>query len=348
MIYPWHEAAWSQLQSGGFQRHHALLLHGAAGIGKQRFAEILAQSLLCSSPVDRGLPCGQCSNCRWFGQEGHPDFRRLTPEALRVEMESAGESATEEASRGDKKTATQITIEQVRELQGFMSLTIHRTGGMRVVMIHPADSMNIFAANALLKMLEEPPAHSIFLLITADLRRLLPTIVSRCRRFPLPGATKVEAEEWLRQQSVAEPEVLLAQAGGAPLTALAMAGSAEQSERRDFFDRLVCLNNPGAALELAAGFQKMPVSTVVRWLLTWCYDLMAVCFAGTIRYHVDYRDAIRMLAKRMSVDQMLVYQDLLKDAARSVAHPLNPRLFLERLLLSYTHIITTSSASEHV
>jgi DNA polymerase-3 subunit delta' len=293
-----------------------------------------------------GLPCGECSDCHWFGQGSHPDFRLLTPEALRVEAETVAEASSEDGGRGEKKATTQITVEQVRELQDFISLSTHRSGGNRVVLIHPADAMNIFAANALLKMLEEPPARTVFLLVTNEMRRLLPTVVSRCRRLPLPGANRAQALAWLQEQGIVEMEVLLAQAGGAPLAALAMADAQGQQERRRFLDQLAILGGPGPALELAAQSQKIALSSVVRWLLTWCYDLMAANLAGTIRYHLDYRDAIQAIALRLPMEQLLIYQDLLKAAARSVDHPLNPRLFLEQLLLSYTQTVAGLPANE--
>ncbi|MES2354767.1 MAG: DNA polymerase III subunit delta' [Pseudomonadota bacterium] len=339
MIYAWHEPAWAQLRAGRVNQHHALLLHGPVGTGKRRFANLFAQALLCVNSKETGLPCDKCADCHWFSQGTHPDFRLLTPDALRLEAEAASEGATEESTRGEKKAAVQITIDQVRELQNFVSLTTHRNGGKRVVLIHPAEAMNIFAGNALLKMLEEPSAETVFLLITDDTRRLLPTIISRCRRFPLPGVARAEALAWLRQQGIPEAEVLLAQAGGAPLAALAMAETGETEERRRFLDQLARLSAPDTALELAALSQKTALFTVVRWLSTWCYDLMAIRLTGTIRYHLDYSEAIKTLAQRLSLDQLLIYQDLLKAAARSYTHPLNPRLFLEQLLLSYCQTI---------
>jgi DNA polymerase III subunit delta' len=346
MIYPWHQPSWSQLQAASVQQHHALLLHGPTGAGKRRFAEVLAQSLLCASPKETGAPCGECADCHWFEQKSHPDFRLLTPDALRVESEADAEPSGEDGARGEKKLTTQITIEHVRALQDFIFLTTHRRDGRRVILVHPADAMNVFSANALLKMLEEPPRGTVFLLVTDELRRLLPTIISRCRRFPLPTANHVDALAWLQDQGVADAELLLAQAGGAPLAALATAGSEEQQERRRFLDQLSQLSGPGAALELAAASQKIALSSVVRWLFTWCYDLMAASLADTVRYHLDYRDAIKKLTLRLPMDQLLIYQDTLKAAARSVNHPLNPRLFLEQLLLSYLQTIGTSSADE--
>ncbi|MBA2690185.1 MAG: DNA polymerase III subunit delta' [Burkholderiales bacterium] len=324
-----------------------MLMHGPAGTGKRHFAEALAASLLCGSLDSDGSACGVCSSCHWFDQRSHPDFRLLSPEGLLSEPAASSLTYIEDNAGEHKKSATQITIEQIRELRSFVSLSAHKQGGTRVVLIHPADSINVFAANALLKMLEEPPAQTLFLLVTDELRRLLPTIISRCRRYPMPGAEGGQALDWLRQQGIGDAESLLAQAGGAPVAASALAKAGLQAERRHFFDQLITMSGPGSALALAALVQKIALPTVLRWLSTWCYDLLAVHHAGSIRYHLDYRDAITQVASRLLLDRLLVYLDLLKAAAASVAHPLNPRLFLEQLLLSYSQTIAPSSASGH-
>ena len=342
LIYPWQQTAWRRLQEGKQPQHHALLIHGPAGIGKRRFVEVYAQSLLCADPDKDGLPCGRCSDCRWLEQQAHPDFRLLTPDALRVDAVESPGTADEDAARGEKKASNQITIDQVRGLQDFLGLTAHRAVGSRVIVIQPADTMNIAAANALLKMLEEPPARTLFLLVTDEIRRLLPTILSRCRRYPMPVVNNSVAYEWLKGQGVSDAGILLAQAGGAPVAALAKLG--DQNERELFLDRLSNLAGPDAALDLAAAAQKLPLPTVLSWLVTWCYDLLAARVAGEIRYHPDYAVALMALASVSMVDQLLRYQDRLKIAVRSVAHPLNPRLFLEQLLLSYSQTITPPSA----
>jgi len=345
MIYPWQETAWKRLQDGKRQQHHALLIHGPAGTGKRRFVEIYAQSLLCTDHDEDGLPCGRCSDCRWLDQQTHPDFRLLTPDALRADPLEPAAITDEDAARGEKKASNQITIDQVRGLRDFLGLTAHRAVGSRVIVIQPAEAMNGAAANALLRMLEEPPARTFFLLVADEIRRLLPTILSRCHRYPMPAVSSALAYEWLQGQGVADTGTLLAQAGGAPMAALAQAG--DQNERKFFLDRLSSLAGPGAALDLAAAVQKLPPHTVLRWLVTWCYDLVAARVANEIRYHPDYAEVLRVLAPTPAIDRLLQYQDRLKIAVHSVAHPLNPRLFLEQLLLSYTQTITPSSSYGH-
>ena len=169
MIYPWQADDWSRLQQLRSHWPHALLLHGQAGIGKLRFAQHLAQGLLCEAQQPNGEPCGHCAACGWFSQGNHPDYRIVVPDALAAERGPA--SADDSADKADKadgdegrKTrapSKEIRIEQVRALLDFSGVGSHR-GGMRVVVLYPAEALNVAAANALLKTLEEPPAGVVF------------------------------------------------------------------------------------------------------------------------------------------------------------------------------------------
>src|SRR5690606_31246170 len=132
---------------------------------------------LCLNRNAEGHACQSCASCSWFEQSHHPAYRLPTPE-----QESDNEDAP--ASAASKKS--QISIAQIRELSGFLELTSHQNGGRRVVVIHPAEALNIASANALLKILEEPPAGVIFVLVSHQPQRLLPTILSRCQKIDMP------------------------------------------------------------------------------------------------------------------------------------------------------------------
>ena len=142
-ILPWHHAALTEMLARRNALPHALLVYGKPGIGKVEFARALAQSLLCVAP-EQGIACGQCPACGWFREGNHPDFRELLPESMSDEPADADEP--DDADAREKKKSKEIKIEQIRDIADFMTLTTHR-GGFRVLLVHPAETLNPAAAN---------------------------------------------------------------------------------------------------------------------------------------------------------------------------------------------------------
>ncbi len=136
--------------------HHAWLLHGMRGIGKSMLASRMAAAYLCTEPSVSG-PCGECHGCRIGAAGAHPDMRLV---------------AVADGKRD-------ISIEQVRELLHFLSLSGSESL-RRAVVLEDAELLNVQAANALLKGLEEPASGSLLLIVCNDLMRLPATIRSRC------------------------------------------------------------------------------------------------------------------------------------------------------------------------
>lgn len=206
---------------------HAWLIHGMPGIGKLEFARAAAASLLCESPVQQ-FACGHCAACTWVASGNHPDLRRVRPEAIAVQEGAAsGDGMDEGAGEGGaakRAPSKEIRIDQIRALESWFNTATHR-GGWRVALVYPAQALNVISANALLKVLEEPPPNTVFLLVVDAPDRLLPTLVSRCRRLPLPAPGPEPSLRWLREQGVSTPEDWLAAAGGAPLAAWRLAQS---------------------------------------------------------------------------------------------------------------------------
>jgi DNA polymerase III subunit delta' len=346
MIYPWQSDEWTRLQQLRAAWPHALLLHGQAGIGKLHFAQHLAQGLLCEAPQPDGQPCGACVACKWFGQGNHPDYRIVLPEALAAEAgfaAPADEKADGKADKADaddgKKTrapSKEIKIEQVRALLDFCGVGSHR-GGLRVVVLYPAEALNVAAANALLKTLEEPPAGVVFLLGTARIDRLLPTIISRCRQWPMPTPAPEVAATWLAAQGIDDAPALLAEAGGAPLAALALARD-ENRALRDWTLQQLAAGRNCDAFACGETLQKLPVPLVLGWLQRWLYDLLAQRAAATPRYFPDAAAALARCAKEADA---AAFARFLKSVTRQRAvenHPLNARLVFEELFLGYRDV----------
>lgn len=327
-IYPWQQSDWARLQELRKRPPHGLLFKGAKGIGKLDLALSFARSLLCEHPDEAGFACGQCSSCHWFEQGSHPDFRLLQPEALSLDGEE---------SESGKKPSKQISVDQVRGLADFFGMSAHQ-GGRRVVVIHPAEAMNTNAANALLKNLEEPPQGLLFILVAHKPQQLLPTILSRCLSFVLPAPDAASAERWLAEQGVTNPAEALAASGYAPLQAVQLDEQLGSEERGKLL-RAVRQPKTLDVFALAEALQKTEQVLVVQWLQQWCYDLSSMKLAGKLRYHLGEEAAIRKLVEPIEPLNLARLQKYLQGAKREAQHTLNPKLFLESLLLSYRQLL---------
>ncbi|MGB6605065.1 MAG: hypothetical protein WBE65_12310, partial [Steroidobacteraceae bacterium] len=173
-IPPWiapAAAALTRAQRAG-RLPHALLIHEAPGAGGDWLALWAARLALCERPGE--APCGICTGCRRAAALLHPDLMRITP----------------------LEESRQIRIEQVRDLAAELALTSH-AGGYKVGILTPADALNRFGANALLKTLEEPPPRTFLVLVATQPSRLPATVLSRCQRLPVRAPSRAEAVAWL-------------------------------------------------------------------------------------------------------------------------------------------------------
>jgi DNA polymerase-3 subunit delta' len=335
-IYPWQHDDWDRLQRLRDRLPHAILFHGAQGIGKVGFAEQFAQSVLCESPVEGGFACSRCASCGWFLQYGHPDYRRVRPDILDIDNmadEGDSEEGASKKSTTSKTPSKEIRIEQVRALAGFMNVSTHRSG-LRVVLLYPAEALNSASANALLKTLEEPPPGTLFILVSHGPDRLLPTILSRCRKFHLSLPPAEDALAWLNDNGVSDPAQWLALHGGAPLAAL-MAAEDESAGDRELLLGLLAKPDAAHVLTVAERLQKTPIPMLVAWQQRWLYDLFSLKLSGRVRYYPQHQPRLKAIADRLSADRL---QQALRDAnnRRAVAdHSLSARLFIEDMLLAY-------------
>ena len=169
-------AAWSE-----GRLHHAWLLRGLRGVGKATLAYRIARALIAD-----GVGAGQAGGVFGAGLPMTLDPPEVCPVATHIHAQSEPRLAVLRRRVNEKtgRLRSQITIDDVRAVRRFLSLSA-ADGGWRAVIIDAADEMNHSAANALLKVLEEPPARTALLLVSHSPAALLPTIRSRCRTLDL-------------------------------------------------------------------------------------------------------------------------------------------------------------------
>lgn len=319
MIHDWNKTLWTYLASAAERLPHALLIHGPRGIGKRALAKHFAQFLLCEgSPSER--PCGRCVACRWFVAGNHPDVRWIEPEAIAKPVTIEGEEADRAGSRS-AKPSLEIKVEQVRALADFLNVGSHR-GRRRVALVHPAEDMNLHAANSLLKSLEEPPSGAIFVLVSHRPARLLATIRSRCVALPVNLPGRSEAEAWLRANGVANAARWLAFAGGAPLRAMEY-GSGPHGET---IARLLSALQAGAPQDVAIG-DRDEVEALAEVLQKLALDRAFAAFGAEPKYATDSSAAAPARA-----DEWLAFARVMGRNRALVRHPLNPKLFASDML----------------
>lgn len=339
-IYPWQGQLWRSLLDNTASLPHALLLAGPSGVGKSSFAHAMAARLLCEQPQDNHA-CGQCDACRWLVAGNHPDFRQITLEA--DEPEGDDGSLTKAATK-KSSAATQIKISQIRSLEDFVYIGSHRHGN-RVVIVDPADAMNVAAANSLLKILEEPPSSFYFIMVSSKWRNLLPTLLSRCRKILFGVPDTVIAIDWLKQAGVTDAAAELALAGGAPLKAKLRHEQGTKDNTAQIWAPLEKI--PLDPLAVAASWEgqlkanpELSLELLVDSVQKWLYDLIRLNASTPPRYLINRTSNLHRIAANADAGKLHRCHASLMKIRATARHPLNSMLFLEDLAVRCAVAVT--------
>ncbi len=322
-IFPWQVEQWN-IATGMVERNrlpHALLLTGMSGLGKQQFSKAFSAFVLCQSK-EMKKACGHCRSCVWLKAGFHPDEITISP-----------------------LPESSIKIDSIRALVD----TLHETsmqGGWRVIIIESAHALNLNAANALLKTLEEAPARTLFMLVTNQLQRLPATVRSRCQTVLFHKPKRSDALAWLSDHAASHDiELLLDLSDGAPLGALHLKEN-DLALRKKVYDGWLALRTSrGNPSTLAAEWQSQNVTDILNYFLVGLRDLLRLCVtAVTVEivnkdYHADFLKTAKTLSKK----DALHFLDAITDAHRAllIAPGLNKQLLLEDLLIrwgGYIHV----------
>ena len=305
LLPPWFEDACNEVNAAlaAERLAHGLLIHEDPGAGGLEFARWVAQRVNCTVPAR--APCGECQECRWIAADQHPDVTRLSPE-------------------GD---STQILIQSVRDLAADLALTSHGRG-YKVAIVAPAEAMNHFAANALLKTLEEPPKRTLVLLVTSQPSRLLPTLRSRCSRLRLAGPSREKAAAYLAAARGAGPWLeALAATGAGPFVLLDADPAALAQLRADTISTLRDIGSgnlqpPAVAEHWAKNELSIRLSCLESWV------------TESILESASIRDVTHLSGEALApkICRLFEFSDAIRDMRKLAHTSINKTMAVEAML----------------
>lgn len=340
-LAPWLQ---QQLRSLLTQRGHALLLSGPSGLGQYELALALARSWLCEQPTEQGA-CGQCGSCHAIDVRTHADLCVLMPETLSLELGwPLDETSQKEIDEKKRKASKLIRVESARDAVSFTQVTRSR-GSTKVVLVYPAERMNVEAANTLLKTLEEPVGEVRFVLATEAAHQLLPTIRSRCQGHAMAWPAAEAALQWLQAQASAmgkpgaeaatreQAMVWLQAAGGRPADALDWARSGLHAQAWTQLPQALARGD----WTLLADW---PAARQLAVLQKLCHDLMATASGAAPRFFPAHT-----LPKSPRWAVLASWSRELMSAARTVEHPFNAGLMQEAWAARTRQILSAGQTS---
>lgn len=318
-VYPWQLNVWSTLTKRFPQVGHGLLFYGKKGCGKETFTQQFVTWLLCLDKQPN-QPCGQCSSCLWLKSDTHPNYVYVTTD------------------EDNKKQNAKIKIEKIRELQPFVQQTVD---GWRVIVIEPAEALNIASSNALLKTLEEPGERVVIILLADHYLKLPATIRSRLQHYALDRLTDDQANAYLNEHLNAEQQtlstLLLNLSNGMPLAAIELASNEWLTLRSEFINdwyHLVSQKN-------------MPMQYASKWnkqlnfseLIIMFEYLLADLVAYKMEQNVKNTDLdFSLLAEQYQLEQLFdIYNDV-HQAKQMVEQNVQSNLIVDQLFIKLMNV----------
>ncbi|HBU88993.1 DNA polymerase III subunit delta' [Acinetobacter oleivorans] len=318
-VYPWQKTTWDTLTTRFPNIGHGLLFYGKEGCGKHAFAKHFLAWVLCLNKQPHGA-CGECSSCQWLKSDTHPNYVHIT---------------TDEEN---KKQNAKIKIEKIRDLLPF----VQQTGeGWRVILIEPAEALNLASSNALLKTLEEPGERVVLILLADHYLKLPATIRSRLQHFALDRISYEQATSYLNEHlsEIAEvqPDLLLGLSNDMPLQAIEIAKS-------DWFTkRQIFLND---WLKIVAQ-KNMPLFFSGKWQKELSFSDFIVLFEYLLGDLICVKLNQPQKNTDLDFDQLIPYYDLeslfniyseLQQAKKLVEQNVQSQLIIDQLFITLMNV----------
>jgi DNA polymerase-3 subunit delta' len=302
---------------------HALLFTGIEGVGKLAAAMTFAMACNCITQMqnekkaqNKSGPCDQCRSCKKINSGNHPDIIHIKP------------------------SGHFIKIAQIRSLCQTLAMKPYEAR-LRVVIISDAQAMNPEAGNALLKVLEEPPDHTILILITMQRSDLLPTIVSRCRHIRFSPISQKILEALLVQEKGVDPDeaiIIAAMANGSFTKAVSMSQT-NWINKRNWLIKAIGLDQPESlsskplALILAFSERLSKNREILldslEIIKSWLRDLVIYKYYPEKIINKDLADKIQYASQKVTVKSLLLQTEAIQSAQKNIQSNANLRLTLD-------------------
>jgi DNA polymerase-3 subunit delta' len=298
--------------------HHAFLFTGIDGVGRFHAAMHFAMMCNCETHLEEShnhKPCGECKTCRRVISNQHPDMIHIQPDGV------------------------SIKIDQIRSLRKKLTYkpVIAKT---RFVFLVKANAMTIESSNALLKILEEPPSNTIFILIVENQKDVLQTISSRCQQIRFNPGTEKSVFDDLAKTEALEPEM-------AWIIAKLSMGSfirANQFQKKKWINkRTFILNHLNQLDQLSIGMRlcfaeqlsknKDDIPDILEMILTWFRDVLVYRFSPERIINIDYKNQIYAHAIKYSSDVIIKKIEQIQIVQKDLMANMNKRLAFEQLML---------------
>ncbi|MFO1391419.1 MAG: DNA polymerase III subunit delta' [Agitococcus sp.] len=326
-VYPWQQSAWQLLLQSRTRQSlaHAFIVSGVQGLGLFEFCQHISAWLLCQQPTHQGA-CTVCKSCQLWAAQSHPDYRLI-------------EQLTDEKTG---KTSQVIKVDQIRQLIDFLNKSA-QLNGYRVAVIHRAETLNINAANSLLKTLEEAGSQTVIILLTESPLMLLPTIRSRCQQISFSAPTMAQSEAWLQSQlsTHLDAKLLLALSEGAPLSALALPQTAWFTARQALLQNILeVMQKKHSALQMSQQWQKqLKAEELLTALQIMLADIMW-CKLGQQNAikNSDLLPIIKTIANMSAPNAILAQQKQCLEAYHLMSANIQTGLLFDNLWLSFSRL----------
>lgn len=312
-IYPWQESDYKYLVGLEGNMPHAVILYSGANLGVESLAINWSKYVLCDNKTS-GLACGKCNSCILLVDGNHPDFYSVYDE---VDEE--------------KK---QITVDDVRKVVNFLTVGPH-LGQKKIVFIEDGSRLNLNSANALLKILEEPPSFALFIILINNLGNVLPTIKSRAMKYHVTKPDITVAIKYLANSNIENIEFWLKFYDNCPLFETPISGAEMQQ-----IVATLSLPSIDNIYNTTATFdgKKVEFGFILNFLNKWISDLVSRKLGGKLEYFDAYSSEVSRILDKLVLEKAFYLLDQINFFLRWEKHPLNYKLQIENLFFKYQQI----------